>query len=986
MHKTTVARLRIVWVVLAVLSALVCLATYGMTLPPTFVSSLNLDGVVAADSNGSRTVIADASARRLLILNENDRLTTIINYERLDSPIDVITDVCASQDGIYVAGMRYVTDSDMINSERVLSYDFDGGYRGIVYETAEKNHFVLLITSLCDDTTGVIVAFADQDLHEGAQNSLVNFLHVGDGKVRKIRTVVTSSALFLDAGGKLYGNDEFAALDYLGVPRGRSGALYEGEQLFTALGMDDEGTVFVTDDATDSVVTIADGEQERVVLANAGRQSLHINHEHLTTSSHDRNCVTIMNLSTDEVRTMTEVTPASRLALLKGVVWFCRAFLGLSALACLVLSAVRSYRAGTLDHVGPLLAALAVLITVGLAIYHLSSSSYKSLLNIRAREVSAYADYLLSESYDLGDMLGAITDRTQLRSSEDDQAATKALDKAYGAITRLESLVNAAGENGINLYFVLYCRDAKGVYHFYDSALENIAGTSVRKTIANTSILTTFGRTPNTFTNELRTGTTLRDTTQYCLVPLYSREDNSVVAVLEIGSKQKSYAVSILGDLTSNVLGLLVMTLVVYLTYAELRACGRCYLTHQHLREEHTHDAEAMLTRPFSFFVTILTSIDSVMTVLIARSLVSATGLDLQGFYVAIPSVMLGLGLAIGQLVYGLVSTRLSLRKILRRGSLAMCACAVLAALVVGIKNFWLYCLAKMLMAIAFGLLYTTCYSMPRRARTESVRLEAAGGIRRTDTSAAALGTVLGGYAAQTFGSAWVYVLVAVATIPVFVMASTLLYRGRHAPEEPSDERVAGARGGVRFLSLKPTAALALLMILPVQIANGYGSFVFPLFSSDLGIELSGISNFVVLGQLAVYISIGLIERIQSRVGAWHIAWQALGLLGVVFMLFSLNTTFVWAVVVVALVGIFSKASDAWKGLWLRSADAAGVSAGTATGMMFATRSLALVIQPLLLTGLTSSLGDSNVLVIGSICLVSTLLFVYLTHDSSIAD
>ena len=59
------------------------------------------------------------------------------------------------------------------------------------------------------------------------------------------------------------------------------------------------------------------------------------------------------------------------------------------------------------------------------------------------------------------------------------------------------------------------------------------------------------------------------------------------------------------------------------------------------------------------------------------------------------------------------------------------------------------------------------------------------------------------------------------------------------------------------------------------------------------------------------------------------------------------------------------KASDAWKALWLNAANSAGVTAGTATGAMFATRSLTLIVQPFILSALVGASASGEVIIIG---------------------
>ena len=112
---------------------------------------------------------------------------------------------------------------------------------------------------------------------------------------------------------------------------------------------------------------------------------------------------------------------------------------------------------------------------------------------------------------------------------------------------------------------------------------------------------------------------------------------------------------------------------------------------------------------------------------------------------------------------------------------------------------------------------------------------------------------------------------------------------------------------------------------------------------------------------------------------------QAIALLGGVFVLFALNTTIVWSMAVIAIIAVLCKASEGWKGLWLKAAGEAGVPTGRATSAMFAARSLALVAQPFILGALLGATDSVAVIVIGLICLVCAGLFFLITRRTSLA-
>ena len=242
---------------------------------------------------------------------------------------------------------------------------------------------------------------------------------------------------------------------------------------------------------------------------------------------------------------------------------------------------------------------------------------------------------------------------------------------------------------------------------------------------------------------------------------------------------------------------------------------------------------------------------------------------------------------------------------------------------------------------------------------------------------------VIGGYAAQLLGNIWVYAFVAIACLPVIFMVVNLLPHSMKPLEKLAQPD--SKNGLIRdMLKNTPALAIAMLIILPATIAAGYASFLFPLFSSDLGMTKADVNNIVVMGQLVVFVCINQIDRVEARHGKWKASTSAIALLGVVFLLFSVNTTLAWSTAVIALVGLLGKTSDGWKAMWLRSANEADVPAGRAVGAMYTTRSLALVAQPFILSSLLGTTDKLAVIVIGVICLICAGLFFSITRKTSL--
>ncbi len=1010
------SKIRVAWAVLAVLAALVIVSSLGASLPAVPFAPVRLDGPVSASSDGSVTAIADSASRRVLLLDEGDNLDGIIDCGALGSPVEAVTDVCVSDGHVYVAGLRYVPDSDVISTERVVSYDPDGSFEQVVYERAGTGANVPALRSLSSMSGGAVVAVcseaadkpaadkpaadkpaadkpaadnpaadnpaADKPAGDSDSGTDVSFVLVGPGGERELASAREDVAGVQDAG-YVAQEGKYATLSFRGVLNESDveGARRFPDRTFTSLDVGADGSVYVTDDVSGALCRLTRSGTLGEVLPGAGYDRVHVNGEVASVCSRASNEVRLCGADGSSPRTITSALPLGRVSAEAAAVWACGLYLAALALVLGVRKVRSLVAAGRTEVLGGALATVAVVVAVAVAVGTLSYESYRSSLATRSREIGMCADFVAEGAAELGEGMGRCADRASLRG--DDEAVRGFLDGLDEVSAQVSRLTDAAVDNGIGMYYVLYGSDERGIFYLDDSAAEHVMGTSVSSAANVEALRAAFAAGESGAAGVVQSGHALRDTTQYRLVPIPRADGSGVAGVIEVGAKMRTFEASVVSSLAQRVLALLVMVLVVYLAYSELRACGRCLYTFRRLRGSQARDAVAVLTRPIALAVTILAGIDSVMTALIARSLVAATGAAGQGPLLALPAVMLGVGLVLGQGLYALLGRRVALRRLVAAGALATIVLAGLTVAAVVSGSFWLYCAAKLAMSVPFGLLRTLGYSLPRVAASAEVRQLAAVDFRRQDTSATALGTVLGGYAAQALGNAWVYVIVMVAAMPLLLLALSLIPKDAAPPEAMAESPGApGADRGAlaRLLRTPSTVALALLVVFPMVLAAGYASFVFPLFSADLGLEKADINNIYVLGQLVVYVCIGLICKVEARLGKWRVTGAAVALLGVVFLLFSLNATIVWAVVVIAIVAVLCKSTDGWKGMWLHAAAASGVPAGSATSALFATHSLSLVLQPFVLGALLAERDGVTVLVIGAVCLACATLFLLLTR------
>ncbi|MBR3314439.1 MAG: MFS transporter [Atopobiaceae bacterium] len=981
-QHTIIRRLRFVAVLVAVASALVVIATFGMKLVTSPWGLVNIVGPTAADSDGTMTAIIDSESRRMLILNEHNELTGLVDCGKLNSPIDAITDVCVVGDTIYVAGVQYQQDSDIIVRERVIAYNKHGSKEEVLYDLEVDGNWLPEMKSMDNAGDGVFVVLFHQD-YANMRLSALKIVHVSRKGAEGVDATPMPMEYIYDIGYSSKAN-AIKSLNTLGTLNDMTTDSKESSPLhghvFTSLDLADDGSIFLVDDTAEAVCRM---DPEAIgplttIVSGSGYQNLHVNGDILTLCNLGRGTVSISKLDGSHLQELDAVPPTKALSYAWGAILACRVYLAAFLIVALILKIRALITAGSTKGFGAMFASAVIVGVVALAIGYLSYGSYTAMKTVRENEIDLFADYLYVISSDLANDIEACNDRQVFR--EGDKLTDEIVESFDSTATHVGGLAAVATGNSVGIYTTVYGKDDTGIFYLYESSSNHILGSSIEQS-ANTKEVEEIFSTGSA-SDQMSYGGTTRKSTMRRFVCVPSTDEERICAVIEIGSHLNSFEASVASTQVERTIALLVMMLVIYLTYVELRECARCFVSYGQLR--HHHDAIAILTRPFSFLITLLSSIDAVMTTLIARSLLSAANLGSSSMLLALPSVMLGVGLALGQAIYALLGSRVVIQKLMVRGAFAMVCGAMIAFAVVWQQNYWLYCTAKLLMAIPFGLLYTLSYSLPRRADTDDVRAIAASDIKRTDTSAAALGTVLGGYAAQSLGNAFVYVLVALVGMIVLALAHRVLPQTNH-PLEHEASATSRHEAVVKLLTSKTTLSIVLFLMLPAILASGYNSFLFPLFSANLGVSTSSINNLFVCGQLVVFVSISALERLEERYDKWRIATVAVALLGVVFLLFSFNTTLVWAVVTIALVGMLFKATDGWKALWPRSARALGLTTGLTTGVMFAMRSVLLIVQPLVLGTLLSLNSSIAVVVLGIVCSICSATFYLITRHTALA-
>ena len=967
-------------VIAAIVALIVLLSSIGSPVLFPFPSQILFDGPTVADTSGTTTAVVDSTSRRLLILDDKLRLNGVVNLESANYPIDMATHVCVRGDKVYLAGYSREGDSDYVASEQILCFDSSGSLCEQYTVGEDSTESTICGMTAVDD--GIIVAsrYMGNDYENGSPIHAYRLVKIhDDGSYEFIREQEIAYGIF-DVGYN-QASDVACVVDLYGRVY-RDGERISGEKasgIFVSADVADDGSIYACDDSGQDIVHIDDTGSASIF---GGWQfvSVDVSGEYVVACSQHGNLIAISDLVGEETSWLAGIDFAPMMFVRMLVFWIAAAYLSVLAVVVAAGRLRTILVTGDTGSLGPMMGSLAVVLAIGLGVGQLYSAAYDRATQTRSDEINAVADYIarLTDPDLVQELATYGQDRNKVWSAEE----TASLG-VRGPINELMLMANTAQDYDIGIYFRVYGMDDAGIYNVANWNNEYVFGSAALLGENEENVARLFEYdTP--IDGTMYTGKTLRDQTLFRLVPISDSDASKVVGVIEIGSSMESLASRVIGTELQRIVGFLVALLVVYLTYSELRACGSTLLRVRMMPASRENDKLAALTRPFTFLVTMLQSMDAVMMVLIAQDLLGKVGTGAASFLLALPAVALGLGIVIGNMLFGRLGSATAPRSLAMCGAVVAAVCAIGVAIAIAAGSFWAFCIARLLMAAPLGMLYAFGYSLQRHAQDDDIRDIASGAVMRTDTSAAALGTVLGGYIAWALGNFWIYLCAAVICIPLLLFVRQWFPRGRVVLDDAPPRGREFLQSMGKLLSGGAIVAIGALLVVPVAASAGYRSFLFPIYTDSLGLSRVDINNLFVFGQLVVFLAIESIRNVKGRLGDWQTTAGGIAGIGVTFVLFFLNRTAVWAVVVIVLVGLFAKTGESWKGLWLRAADANGVPKSIAGGTMFAARNVANIIQPLLL-GFFLMFGQRfAIIALGLFCLVCAGGFVLFARRSPV--
>lgn len=925
------------WLLIAAwfIALLVVCSALGRPLLNPFVP-VRFEGPSLVSGNARGTVVVDRARMRLLFATPRGNLVEVVEVGRGDEPIDEITEIEQRDDTVYVAGVRHAADGEGVASEAVLSYGMDGRLQDVLWQEAYKEgelHPTPAVVDLASDDTGVMLALVDG---WGSNARLVRLLHVDDDTVQtEVRSITaseslvdvsynskTGSCLFISVTGDVLTETAENAMTHL-LRAGSSDRYSE---------VDASGQTAVAHNAVRNELVLVgdlDGDAHSVQL-ELGDDPYSVRLVgNMVYAALKSGTLWKRSLRSGVTTQMVQLTLAPALVLRYLALFACALFIVLRLAMHAVRLLCKLLEEGERDRLGRVLISLSVGLLFVVAGTFYSAASLREAWEVRNKELQQMSTFLsfLSPG-ELGDCAAREVGRMEQEVSADDGPDYRALSHAA------HGLMLTGEKSGIGVGCRIYVRtgEANEVRVLLSSKNDAVFGEEVGDGAMQSLVHKVYAAGAVVsgdeleLTNDVDASTvsvTQREGREYASIALAPLLDSSgqCQAVVEVSSNMVSLLRQQALSILDTTLSFLLVAVGVYLLTEEELSTGKAVLRYRELKAQGVEWARVLLDRPLVFICGIASGMDVALAVVLVKGMFLAVGDKPDARLLAAPILAATLGPTLAPHAIGVMEKRLSKRGYTQLSiGLAVLAQVLCYAAVI---NHWFeaYLVGRFVMSVGYAIALDSIKDNISLAEGQDKAF--ARDALQASKPAGIVAGIIGGQVALV-GSELIYVISAVFGLLLLGGCGRMLSmmpadRERpsgKAASKPSQEQHDAMEGqgragrlsrirGVSSYLLSPSMLVTLLFgMVPLAIAGGYRSYVFPLFLSASHLTHSQLANLFVMAEVIMYVANDSLNEFRKTHDRWMLTWLSLVSLGASFALFAKNQSVVWALVAVIVINV----------------------------------------------------------------------------------
>ncbi|MDO4219390.1 MAG: MFS transporter [Synergistaceae bacterium] len=929
-------------------------------------------------TNSGEMLVTDSANTRLIFCDKKGK---VCHIEKLDktSPISRVIQLNKDDKYFYIRGVKLNSYTSLIQSEKVFRYDLDGKNRSLIFErTLKKQSQQHYFYNCC--ISGNRLYYITADPNEGSRKNTITVFSVDtypetdDTPQRVFQSKILNIYKFqyLPHEKKLYSCDLLGHL-YLESENNCWQIDLQGNTVgvfFT----ESDGSVIYSDPTNWNLYW-----DKTLIAENVESASLSSSEKYILFDNEYDGTLMRYNKLTKKTETLKSVQFSATfwvLTLLKflSVIYIFALLFVLTVKFLISLFKNREYV--LLRRIGFIVSGVFIVILISWFytnyIYQMQLIEIKKDVLVQSKFFSDTAD---PESFS---ECAECFDRLQSHSGGvDDHAFEQMISKwaeYYG------SYISAAESKGCFPYVALYPRIKDRYFITYNSTHYMQYGASFDFSSVITPTMDNL--------NKVGFSTLGGSESLYCMVPVKDTK-GEIVGFIEVGEDFSEFKSKAASDILRLTVELLTIFVVIYLVLVE----GKSLLLGLRRRKRYLLEKnpvpELTTVRSFSFLFYVLSSFDGVILVLISREMLISGGYSPNSitWLMSLPAVAWSIGLPIGTILYSFLASRIPIRK-LAIGSIMLLAICLTLMIPAVMKNlFFAFVALKFFVGVAGCTSYSTISSMPFRTDNEVERYRGVRERTMGEVSGGVFGPLIAGFISHKFGNISLYVVNALNLVPLFVLMLIVLPKNCVYISRVSRKKGIGSlKNFGKFLISVPMLSYFVFLVLPLTITKGYKNYLFPLFSTSMEVSKLYITSFFVFARVIMLLINEPITKKARHIEHWKLTIMGMLAMGMAYLGFALNATFIWAVIMLLIDAVLSKiVSSSEEMLWPRQAKVFGLNIVETSNYMLLFDRIIYSFKEMLLS-VFLLFGDKEACIaVGVFCVVFTILFALTTYRSALA-
>lgn len=936
-----------------------------------FPANLKFSNITAVDIiENEKSLIADNQGRDLVFLNKNNEVYKIINLGGADA-FSRVSKIIRDDKYFYILGDKFFRNSAHIEYEKVVRYTLDGKNPIVIYESKKnnKNYVRTVVDIEIVDDTFFITKIENIEDNENAITKVYK-IDLKDSTYKTTEILSKKTPYAFDAK-YLYEDNSIYVTDYYGhlscIKNDEIVYLDFAKQMtvYPFLLINKDTCVFL-DFSNEKVY-----KNSEVVLENVISTHFNLSNGKLIYDNQNNQSINIYDFSKKQNIEYKNVNFTKTFFIVTILRTISVIYLIILVVSLLVNAVLYKYREKDFTYLKKFsLISIAAIVIIFISIFY-KTKHIESIIYIVRNNAKIMASFFAEtiEDKDFYDV-----DISKKETFFDENVAEK---KRYNDYYGLWANLNNEYSN--YTYITLYKKNNGKDVLLYDSSRLSPYNVEIREqdllnykhNFGDVQIFS-FAKTKS-----------------YLLKEDIKNKEGKIVGFFEIGIDYNVFNKQAITECFEMSMSLITIFVAIYLLLIEGKALIKGFNDRRKNLETNKKCNEIYLTHSLLFFQSLVKSFDTIILVLITKDMVTVLNYpdELKNYLITLPMLFVGIGSIVGPILYVFIAKRIDVRKSLILSSIVTVFAYAVITYAVYFNKFITFCLSMLVLSISNILVYTGISIIPYRSDIEEERYVATHEKNMGKVSASIFGALIGGVVVQYFGNTALYIVNTIACIPIVILLFLVLPKNTfYIKKEEKREITAVTKKYFKYIFSIPMQAFIIFVLAPVMIAGGYRTFIFPLFTQDMNMPKMYITNFYVFARVIMMILSEPIVKVTKKIDYWNLMIYCVIAIGLSFITFGINTTVVWAIIMLIINSILDKIALTTKAmLWPRHAEAYGLDIAETQTIMTFLEKVVFSFKEIIFASLLAFGRIKACVIFGVISLVFAFLFALITKNSDMA-